>query len=144
MYAACFAHLPCQVHFHFEPVGLTDSENSQIYSKMKTGNWWWNRQNTLPAGATIVPVICAFARTHLTNCSGEQHAWLLYLMIGNTRKDIHPTPEMHPCFLGLLIPCSRKGAKNTDEAWHSAVGTVLSPLRNLDITVSSLKWNCAE
>ena len=43
-----------------------------------------------------------------------------------------------------LIPCPPKGAKNPDEAWHSAVGTVLSPLRNLDITGPGLKWDCAD
>jgi len=43
-----------------------------------------------------------------------------------------------------LIPCPLKGAKNTDEAWHSAVGTVLSPLRNFDITGPGLKWDCAD
>jgi len=40
-----------------------------------------------------------------------------------------------------LIPCAQKGAKNTDDGWDSAVGTVLSPLWNLDITGRSLKWN---
>jgi len=40
-----------------------------------------------------------------------------------------------------MIPCAPKGAKNSDEAWHSAVRTVLTPLRNLDITCTSLKWN---
>jgi hypothetical protein len=31
-----------------------------------------------------------------------------------------------------------------DGAWHSAVGTVLSPLWNLDITGPGLRWNCAD
>jgi len=43
-----------------------------------------------------------------------------------------------------LMPCPPKGAKNIDEAWHSVVGTVLSPLRNLDITGPGLKWDCAD
>jgi hypothetical protein len=43
-----------------------------------------------------------------------------------------------------LIPCPPKGAKNTDEAWHYAVGTVLSPLQNLDITGPGLKRDCAD
>ena len=72
-------------------------------------------QDQLPAGATIVPVICASDKTHLTNCSGDQHAWPLYLTIGNIRKDIRHTPGMHGWILVGLIPCSLKGAKNTDE-----------------------------
>jgi len=43
-----------------------------------------------------------------------------------------------------LIPCPPKGANNTDDAWHSAVGSVLSPLRNLDITGLGLKCNHAD
>jgi hypothetical protein len=111
---------------------------------MNTGDWWWDTQDQLPAGATIVPVICASDKTHLTNFSGDQHAWPLYLTIGNIQKDIRRTPKKRAWILVGLIPCPPKGAKNTDEAWHSAVGTVLSPLRNLDITGPGLKWNCAD
>src|SRR5882757_2002005 len=52
------AHLPFQAHLDFEPVRLADSEGRRIYSEMNTGDWWWDTQNELPAGATIVPVIC--------------------------------------------------------------------------------------
>src|SRR5882757_6166875 len=52
------AHLPFQAHLEFEPVRLADSEGRRIYSEMNTGDWWWDTQNQLPAGATIVPVIC--------------------------------------------------------------------------------------
>ena len=77
------AHLPFQAHLDFEPVCLADSEGRRIYSEMNTGDWWWDKQDQLPAGATIVPVICASDKTHLTNFSGDQHAWPLYLTIGN-------------------------------------------------------------
>jgi hypothetical protein len=52
----------------------------------------------------------------LTNFSGDQHAWLLYLTIGNIRKDIRRTPKKHPWILVGLIPCPPNGAKNIDEA----------------------------
>jgi len=39
---------------------------------------------------------------------------------------------------------SHKKCQNIDKAWHSAVGTVLSQLRHLDITRPDLKWNCAD
>jgi len=44
----------------------------------------------------------------------------------------------------VLIRCPPKGAKNIEEVWHSAVGTVLSLLRHLDITGPGLKWDCAD
>jgi hypothetical protein len=138
------AHLPFQTHLDFEQVRLADWECRLIYSEMNTGDWWWDTQDQLPAGATIVPVICASDKTHLTNFSGDQHGWPLYFTIGNIQKDIRWTPKKRAWILVGLIPCPPKSAKNTDEAWHSAVGTVPSPLRNLDITGPGLKWNCAD
>jgi len=86
------AHLPFQAHLDFEPVHLADSDGRRIYSEMKMGDWWWDTQDQLPARATIVPVIYASNKTHLTNFSGNQLAWPLYLIIGNIRNAIHWTP----------------------------------------------------
>jgi len=86
-----------------------------------------------------VLVICASAKTHLTNFSGDQHAWPLYLTIGNIRKDIRHTRKNCAWVLVGLIPCPPKGAKNIDESWHSAVGTVLSQMWHLGITGRGLK-----
>jgi len=122
------AHLPFQTHINCKPVCRADSENRRIYSEMGTGDWWCDRQDPLLAAATIVPVICASDKTHLTNILGDQHAWPLYLKIGTLRKDIRHTPNKRTLILVGLIPCLLKGAKNPDEAWHSAVGTVLSQL----------------
>jgi len=93
---------------------------------MNMGDWWWDTQDQLPTAGMIVPVICASNKTHLANFSGNQHAWPLHLTIGNIRKDIHRTRKKGPSILVGFIPCPPKGAKNIDEAWHSAVGTVLS------------------
>jgi len=139
-----FAHLPFQAHLNFEPVHLADTEGRRIYSEMNTGDWWWNTQHHIPAGATIVPVICASGKTHLTNFACHQHAWPLNLANGNIRKDIRCTPKKCPWILVGLMPCPLKGAKNIDDAWHSAVGTVLSQLRHLDITGPGMKWDCAD
>ena len=79
-------HLPIVGHLKFEPARLPDSGSCGIYSTMNTGDWLWDMQEWLPAGATIVPVICESDKTHLTNHSADQHAWLLYLMIGNIQK----------------------------------------------------------
>jgi len=137
-------HLTFQAHLDFELVCLADSEGRRIYSEMNTGDWWWDTQDQLPAGATIVPVICASDKTHLTNFSDNEHAWPLYLTIGNIQKDIHRTPKKRAWILVGLILYPPKGPKNIDKAWHSTVGTVLSQLRHLDITGPGLKWDCAD
>jgi len=82
----------------------------------------------------IVPVNFTSDKPHLTNFFGDQHARPLYLTFVHTQADIHQPPKNGPSILVGLNPCSPKGAKSTDEAWHSAVGTELSPLRIIDIT----------
>jgi hypothetical protein len=65
------AHRPFQAHLDFEPVYLADPEGCPIYLEINTGDWWWDTNNQLPTGATIVPVMCASNKTHLTNYSGD-------------------------------------------------------------------------
>jgi hypothetical protein len=115
------AHLPFEAHLDVELVRLADSENRRIYSEMNMGDWWWNMQDQLPAGATFVQVICASDKTHMTNFSGDDDAWPLYLTIGNIRKHIRRTPTKRTWILVGLIPSPPKGANNTNEAWHCAV-----------------------
>jgi len=126
MYSVPFSTYPSQVHLHFEPVRLADSEGHQIYSEMNPGDRWWDTQDQFPAGATIVPVMCTSDKTHLTNFSGDHHSWVLYLTICIIRKDICRTPKQRAWILVGLIPCPLKGANNIDKVWHSVVGTVLS------------------
>ena len=52
------AHLPHQAHLDFERVRLADLESRRTYSEMNRGDLRWDTQHQLPAGATIVPVIC--------------------------------------------------------------------------------------
>jgi len=128
----------------FEPVHLADSERHRIYSDMNISNRWWERQDQLPPGATIVTVIRVSDKTHLTDFPGIQHAWPLDFTIGNSRTDISRTPEKCSWILVVLIPGPPESAKNTDEALHSAVGKVLSALRNLDIFGTGLTWDSAD
>ena len=91
-----------------------------------------------------MPVIWASDLTHVNNILDNQHAWTLYYTIGNSLKEIRQTRILCAWIVVLLVPCPPNGANNTDKAWHSAVGTVLSPLRNHDVTGSGLKCNCAD
>ena len=111
---------------------------------MNTGDWWWDTEDQRPAGAMIVPVICASDKTHLPDFSGDLLAWPLYHVIRNIPKYIRRTHTKCAWIVVGLIPCTPKGAKNTDEVWHFVVGTVLSALRNPDITGTDLKWDCAD
>jgi len=138
------AHLPSQARLDCELVCLDDSKGQRIYSNMNTGDWWWDTQYHLPARATSMPAICASDMSHMTIVSGDQHAKPLYRTIGNIWKDFHRPPKKGSCIVISLIPCPPNGAKIVDEAWHSAVGTVLSQLRHLDISGPGLKWDGAD
>ena len=67
----------------------SDSE-IRVYNEMHTGDWWWSQQQSLPAGATIVPLLMATDKTVLTLHHGDLSLWPVYLTIGNldtaTRK----------------------------------------------------------
>jgi len=91
-----------------------------------------------------VPVICASDKPQLTSFLGNQHAWPLYLTIGNIEIPIRQTRKKRAWIPVGLIPYPLKGARNIYKAWHFPVGTVLSPLWNPDIPGPDLNWNCAD
>jgi len=64
-------HLPLQKHRRCEEVQIHDSESHERYCEMNMGECGWDMQNSLPAKATIVPVICTSDKTHLNNYSGD-------------------------------------------------------------------------
>jgi hypothetical protein len=66
--------------------------------------------------------------------SSNQHAWPLYLTIGNIQKDIRCTYQKRTSIVVGLIACPWHGATAIEEACHSVVGTVLSQLSHLDLT----------
>jgi len=137
------AHLPNPVHLHFELVCLADSKSHRIYSERNTWDWWWDTHKQLSTGGLIVAVICASDKTHLINFLGDQHTTPLYCKIGNFWKHNCCTPKKRAWILVGLILYFLDGTKNIDEGWNSMVDTVLSHFRNLDITGTGLKWDCA-
>jgi hypothetical protein len=137
-------HLPFAEHLDFAPVQLYDSANHRIYSEMNSGDWWWETQEQLPDGATIVPVIFASDKTHLTNFSGDKSAWPLYMSIGNIQKDVRRAASKRAWILVGFIPVPPKGATDIDSSWHHAIHTILKPLREVDISGTGYEWDCAD
>ena len=50
---------------------------------MHTGNWWWEKQKKVPAGATIIPILLANDKTMMSLSHGDQVFWPVYITIGN-------------------------------------------------------------
>ncbi|KAF8436742.1 hypothetical protein BDZ91DRAFT_756744 [Kalaharituber pfeilii] len=81
-------HPPFTDHMHYAPIQLFNDEGERIFGDIHTADWWWSTQSTLPPQSTIVPIICASDKTHLTNFSGDKYLWPLYMTIGNIDKEL--------------------------------------------------------
>ncbi|KAG1723580.1 hypothetical protein EDB19DRAFT_1930249 [Suillus lakei] len=47
----------------------------RVIDKMWTGDWWGEKQNALPEGATIAPIILSSDKTSLSQFRGDKSAW---------------------------------------------------------------------
>ncbi|KAG0632929.1 hypothetical protein HOY80DRAFT_854248, partial [Tuber brumale] len=94
----------------YAPVKDWDSETppARVYSEMHTGDWWWETQDSLPKGATLVPIICSSDVTFLTNFSGDKKAWPIYLTIGNILSKTRNKSSKHARVLLALLPVPPK------------------------------------
>ena len=50
---------------------------------MYMGNWWWEKQKKLPAGATIIPILLPSDKTVMSLSHEDQVLWPVYVTIGN-------------------------------------------------------------
>ena len=96
-------------------------------------------QESLPAGATLVPVIGMSDQTHLTNFSGDKKAWPVYLTIGNIRSKTRNCPSKMAIILVALLPVPPKFASKkakirstqrmtNDEILEGVFSLILEPL----------------
>lgn len=92
-------------------------------------------KKTLPAGATLIPVILASDETHLTNFSGDKKAWPLYLTIGNIPSDVRMKPLSQSVLLLANLPIhpkkaslSRSQKEKIESIFQDALYDVLQPL----------------
>ncbi|KAG0132547.1 hypothetical protein HOY82DRAFT_483920 [Tuber indicum] len=65
-------------------------------------------QDTLPDGATLVPIICALNVTFLMNFSGDKKAWPIYMTIGNILSKLRNKASKHAIVLLDLLPVPPK------------------------------------
>ncbi|KAF8531585.1 hypothetical protein BDD12DRAFT_704509, partial [Trichophaea hybrida] len=56
-------------------------------------DWCCSIQGRIPAGVTIVPLICSSDETHLTIFSIDNKCWCIYLTLGNIRFTFQPVPS---------------------------------------------------
>jgi len=98
------SNLPFADHMVFGRERLLDSSGRKVYNEIHTADWWWDTQDLVPRGGTVVPLLFASDKTHLTNFSGDKAAWPVYMSISNISKDFR-----------------RQGSKH-HQNWYSAPG----------------------
>ena len=120
---AFLAHKPFDTSLHYRPIRQRNANGARVYSEIHTADWWWETQDRLPNGSTVVPIILASDKTHLSRMHGDQHAWPVYITIGNLQRDMrraHSRPGM--AILGMIPIVAEKGIRA--EVYHYALGVM--------------------
>ncbi|KAF3936016.1 hypothetical protein ABW19_dt0202204 [Dactylella cylindrospora] len=108
----CAAHILRQPayaeHLVTAPTREYNEDGERIYNEMHTADWWWETQETLPIGATLIPLIFASDTTHLTGYSGDKKAWPVYMTVGNLPSTVRHRPSFHSWILLGLLPTPPK------------------------------------
>ncbi|KAH5236807.1 hypothetical protein HBI72_246820 [Parastagonospora nodorum] len=67
----------------------------------------WNIQQSLPDGATVVPIIISVDKTQLLLISGDVAAWLVYVTIGNLSREARRRRSTPGTLLAGFIPTTK-------------------------------------
>ena len=139
-------HIPFQGVSDYEPIKLYDGSGARVFNEINSGKWWWRTQQRISAGGTLVPILLASDKTHLTNYSGDKSGWLLYMSIGNIRKDTRRKISNNAwILLGLLpIPPKACGRSFADNLFHTAVDKILAPLKKVNPKGEGIELHCAD
>ncbi|KAI5842158.1 hypothetical protein DFP73DRAFT_480379 [Morchella snyderi] len=132
----------------YRPEKSYDPDGYQLYSELHTADYWWNTQEKLPAGATIVPITRSSDIMYLTNFSGDKKSWPIYLTIGNIPSEIRSKPSNKTHLIPALLPIPPKvigdaASKGRLRTWAaetpcSVLSPVLEPLLHFDQSVGIL------
>lgn len=107
-------------------VGSTD-DPTRVYHELHSGDWWWDTQNRLPDGATVVPIILAVDKTQLSLLSGDVAAWPIYLTIGNLSREARRRRTTPGTLLAGFIPTTKPLDPGTkSRIYHYCMGKLLS------------------
>ncbi|KAG6808947.1 hypothetical protein H0H92_002281 [Tricholoma furcatifolium] len=123
------------------------AQTNRKYSETNTGDWMWETQKKLPAGATLVPVILSSDKTSLTNFSGDKQAYPVYLAIGTTAAEIRRQPSAHAMVLVGYIPVCKLecfSAKRVEgyQLFHDCMRKIMVPL--IEAGKEGVSMQCAD
>ena len=121
-------HKPFETKLTYAPIHHYYYDNNRkvrIYSELHTAEWWWQIQQQLPDGATIVPLLIATDKTQLSQHHGDRSAWPVYLTIGNLNRATRRTQTSSALILMGHIPIISTNKSIKAEVYHTAMRTML-------------------
>ena len=146
-----------QMVFSPQKLQTSSDKTSRLYNEMWTGDWWWKiqvfilfkayiidllnyfniKQDKLPKGATVAPVIISSDKTQLTEFSGNKQAYPVYLTIGNIPGRIRHKPNEKATILLAYLSADKILSANISQAkktaqlhqlFHESMKHILEPL----------------
>lgn len=107
-------------------------------------------RNKVPPGTTLMSIVLASDKTHLTNFSGDQHMHAVYISLGNIHKDTRNKVSRRAWMLLAKLPTPKFSSINTKvfasneekdrmpgilkaQLFHACMRIVLEPLRRPSI-----------
>jgi len=95
----------------------------RVYNEIHIADWWWETQASVPRGGTVVPMLFASNKNHLTNLSGDKAPSAVYILIGNITKDLRFQGSKCAWGLVALLEVSQKKPKvgKIHRSWHQAI-----------------------
>jgi hypothetical protein len=132
MVSLLLGHAPFQADMAFSPVRQYSTTGLRIYDELNTAEWWWEAQQKLPEGATIVPIILASDKTQLTGHGGGKKVWPLYISIGNIKLRVRRAVNRPALLLLAYLPVHLPGDRTNQLAViHRIIASILDRRLNL-------------
>ncbi len=98
----------------YQPSRIYNQNDDRVYNEMHTGNWWWEKQKELPAGATIIPILPASDKTVMSLSHGDQVLWPVYVTICNLKAKIRRSQNRPGTLLLGSIPIVHERAEDSN------------------------------
>jgi Plavaka transposase len=100
-------------HMSFTAEQHFTKEGVRRYGEIHWSTFWWETQDQLETGATIVPILLGIDETHV-NLLGRMKVHPLYMTIGNIHKKIRRTYSQNAYRVLAYFP-ELKGTKQERE-----------------------------
>lgn len=132
-------HRPFKDNMVYSPVREYGEGGQRLFDEFHSGEWWWETQDRLAEGSTVVPLILASDKTQLTEHHGDLVAWPVYLTIGNLDGETRRTPKRPATLLLGFLPILLKDFNEHKKAmYHTVLGAILERMLSISFEYQTI------